>query len=306
MTKADKRAKKRENQAKARAAYAAARRRQSRVSNVKRLGGIIITIAVIAGVFLLFTQDDDKTIDTSDSSATTIAPISTTTVALPEGCTDTVPGTQGNGKQYEEAGDAKLDPTMFYTATIATSCGDIIVALDVAASPIGVNNFVFLAREGFYDGLSWHRAVTGFVIQGGDPDGTGSGGPGYSAATETPTDGYVTGDLAWAKGSADAKGTAGSQFFVVTGDPAALNSTKDAEGKYDYGYFGKVISGLENAKTIESLSPGDGPPVLPVYILKVTIAETDTPPTTSASTTTAAPPTTVPATTVPADATTTT
>jgi cyclophilin family peptidyl-prolyl cis-trans isomerase len=165
-----------------------------------------------------------------------------------------------------------VDPAKTYTATIDTSCGPIVVALDAKNSPKGVNNFVFLAREGFYDGLSWHRAVTNFVIQGGDPKGDGTGGPGYSVVTEWPKDAYKTGDLAWAKSGAEPAGSAGSQFFVTTGDPSPLNGTKQGS-QYDYGYFGHVTSGLDNAKKIESLSPGDGAPTTPVYITKVTIKE---------------------------------
>ena len=83
---------------------------------------------------------------------------------------------------------------------------------------------------------------------------------------------YKTGDLAWAKSGAEPAGSAGSQFFVTTGDPAPLNGTKQG-AQYDYGYFGRVTSGLDNAKKIESLSPGDGAPTTPVYITKVTITE---------------------------------
>ena len=285
MSKADKRARKKENQAKARAAAAVAAKRRGRVDGAKRLGWIVLLIVILGGGFVFLTRDDDSTgVDAGDESTT--LPTETTTGTLPEGCSDQVPDQLGNGEQYEEVGDAELDPSKFYTATIETSCGTIVAQLDVADAPKGANNFAFLARDGFFDGLTWHRAVTDFVIQGGDPDATGSGGPGYSVVTELPKGGtYATGDLAWAKSATDPAGTAGSQFFVTTGDPGALNSSC-GDDECDYGYFGRVISGLENAKKIESLSPGDGPPTTTVYILKVTIDESDTPPSTGVTTTT--------------------
>jgi peptidyl-prolyl cis-trans isomerase B (cyclophilin B) len=287
MSKADKRARKKENQAKARAAAQLAAKRQGRLDGIKRLGWIVLVIVILGGGFVFLTRDDDKTeVDAGDESTT--LPIDTTTSApaLPVGCSDEVPEQQGNGQQYEQAGDAKLDSSKFYTAKIETSCGTIVAQLDVANAPKGVNNFVFLAREGFFDGLTWHRAVTNFVIQGGDPDATGSGGPGYSVVTELPNDAtYATGDLAWAKSNTDPAGSAGSQFFVTTGDPGALNSSC-ADGECDYGYFGRVIAGLDNAQKIESLSPGDGPPTTTVYILEVTIEESTTPPATDPTTST--------------------
>ncbi len=171
-----------------------------------------------------------------------------------------------------------IDTTKTYTATFLTTCGTFTVALDAKSAPKGVNNFVFLARQGFYDGLTWHRVVPNFVIQGGDPAGDGTGGPGYSVVTETPANGYQDGDLAWAKTSTEAPGTAGSQFFVVTGDVSPLDSTKQVTNghtTYDYGVFGRITSGFAVAKKIESFAPssGDGPPTQPMYIFRVTITE---------------------------------
>jgi cyclophilin family peptidyl-prolyl cis-trans isomerase len=168
-----------------------------------------------------------------------------------------------------------IDPAKTYTATISTSCGDIVVALDAKNAPKGVNNFVSLARQGFYDGLTFHRAVKDFVIQGGDPKGDGSGGPGYdNVVTELPKDGYPLGTLAYAKTGAAAAGSAGSQFFVVTSDhPASLEQKQN--GEYQYGVFGHVTSGIAVAKKMEGFAPaaGDGPPSRPLYIFKVTITE---------------------------------
>jgi cyclophilin family peptidyl-prolyl cis-trans isomerase len=169
-------------------------------------------------------------------------------------------------KTYARPGDAHLDATKHYRAALATTCGSIVVALDVAHAPKGANNFAFLAESHFYDGLSFHRAVRDFVIQGGDPKGDGTGGPGYTVPTEVPTS-YKLGDIAWAKTAVDPDGTAGSQFFIVTG---AQGTSLPAQ----YGDFGTVVAGFAVAKRIESESPGDGPPVVPVYIRSVTITST--------------------------------
>jgi cyclophilin family peptidyl-prolyl cis-trans isomerase len=277
MAKADRRARKRQNQALAAQQRRALEQRQRRNKMIQR--GIIVVVAivvVVAAVSIFGGGDKSKA---KPRATTTIAPATTpSTAALPAGCVATVPKTHGNGKTYKSAPAMTIDPAKTYTAVISTSCGPITVALDAKDSPKGVNNFVFLAQQGFYNGLTWHRAVNNFVIQGGDPKGDGTGGPGYSVVTEVPKRPYQTGDLAWAKAGNEPSGAAGSQFFVTTGDPSALNSTKDAKGGYSYGYFGHVTAGLDNAKKIESLNPaasgGDGPPTHPVYILSITIKAT--------------------------------
>ncbi len=140
-----------------------------------------------------------------------------------------------------------------YSATIATEWGDIEIRLDPQAAPTTVNSFVFLATQGYFDGLTFHRVVPGFVIQGGDPTGTGTGGPGYVIPDELPdAPGYEPGAVAMANAGAD---TGGSQFFIVTGDGAA--GLPNA-----YSRFGTVTDGLEAAQEIAaladpSLDPGD-------------------------------------------------
>ena len=163
-----------------------------------------------------------------------------------------------------------IDRAATYVATLETSCGDIVVALDPRRAPAAVNNFVFLAREGFYDGLTFHRVVAGFVIQGGDPEGTGQGGPGYAFEDELPVDGYPPGTVAMANAGPD---TNGSQFFIVTGDASALPNA--------YTRFGRVTRGLDVARRIESFAdpaadpadPGSQAPTETLYLDRVTIAE---------------------------------
>ncbi len=132
------------------------------------------------------------------------------------------PTAQAEPQQFTQA-DQVIDPTKTYTATITTSCGDVTIALDAAKAPKTVNNFVFLARKGFYDGTPIHRIVPGLVVQAGDPTGEGSGGPGYTFADENLDAGYSLGTVGMANsGPGDNNaGTNGSQFFIVTSDDGA-------------------------------------------------------------------------------------
>ena len=158
-----------------------------------------------------------------------------------------------------------------YAATIETRFGDIEIDLDADAAPATVNSFVFLAQQGFFDGGQFHRTVPDYVIQGGDPTGTGTGGPGYTIPDELPAEpGYATGAVAMANAGPD---TGGSQFFIVTGDASALTNA--------YTQFGTVTSGLDAAQRIEaladrSLDPGDPAsqrPTEPAVIESVTVTE---------------------------------
>ncbi|MGH2976038.1 MAG: peptidylprolyl isomerase, partial [Solirubrobacterales bacterium] len=120
---------------------------------------------------------------------------------------------------------------------VETSCGTFEIALDASRAPKTVNSFVYLSDEGFYDGLAFHRIAPGFVIQGGDPLGTGLGGPGYSVTEKPPSSlAYTKGTVAMAKSSADPPGRSGSQFFVVTAADAGLPPEYALLGKVDEGY----------------------------------------------------------------------
>jgi cyclophilin family peptidyl-prolyl cis-trans isomerase len=192
-------------------------------------------------------------------------------------CDDRKPETNTKRPTFDKPPGMTVDPTKRYTATLDTSCGKITADLDVKTAPKTVNNFVFLARKGFYDGLTWHRVAKDFVIQGGDPKGTGSGGPGYQFGDELPSDGYKLGSLAMANSGPD---TNGSQFFIVTGsNGTALPNGQVTEGLEDnYSRFGQVTEGLEVAQKMESYAPDvqgrqDGPPIRPLYIFKVEITE---------------------------------
>jgi peptidyl-prolyl cis-trans isomerase B (cyclophilin B) len=147
-------------------------------------------------------------------------------------------------KKYAAPPAMTIDPAKSYTATMETSAGTLVLDLFAADAPMTVNNFVFLAREGFYDGTTFHRVIPDFMAQGGDPTGTGSGGPGYSFEDEFKSGrGFdKVGLLAMAnRGPA----TNGSQFFITTSTPTYLN------GKHTI--FGEVIAGYDVAVTISMM-----------------------------------------------------
>ena len=142
-------------------------------------------------------------------------------------------------RHYSKA-EQVTDPKQRYTATITTERGDIDIALDGTRAPKSVNNFVFLARDGFYDGLTFHRVVDDFVIQGGCPEGSGRGGPGYRFDDEPVQGEYTAGAVAMANSGPN---TNGSQFFICTVD----DRHKLAKS---YNLFGQVVKGMDVVTTI--------------------------------------------------------
>jgi cyclophilin family peptidyl-prolyl cis-trans isomerase len=153
------------------------------------------------------------------------------------------------------------------TAVVATSCGTFEIALDTQRAPKTANSFAYLSEEGFYDGLTFHRIVPEFVIQGGDPEGTGSGGPGYTVVEKPPANlAYTKGTVAMAKSSAEPPGSSGSQFYVVTGADAGLPP--------EYALVGKVSEGMDVVERIGKLGTPESPtgePKQTVLIESVTI-----------------------------------
>jgi cyclophilin family peptidyl-prolyl cis-trans isomerase len=154
-----------------------------------------------------------------------------------------------------------------YALTFVTNCGDFTVTLDTESAPETAASLVSLARSGFFDDTTMHRILPGFVIQGGDPTGTGTGGPGYQTVDAPPADAaYTRGVVAMAKTAAEAPGTAGSQFFVVTGDDVGLPP--------EYAIVGEVTSGLDVVDTIGTLGdPATELPTEPVVVSSVTVTE---------------------------------
>ena len=157
-----------------------------------------------------------------------------------------------------------IDADKTYTAEMVTSHGTMTIALDPVQAPKTVNNFVFLARYHYFDGLGFHRVVPGFVLQGGCPEGSGRGGPGYRFEDELPKPGrYELGSLAMANAGPN---TNGSQFFIISG-PSGVRLPPQ------YSLFGKVVNGMDTVERIDGLGRGDGPPSEPVTIESVKITE---------------------------------
>jgi cyclophilin family peptidyl-prolyl cis-trans isomerase len=181
-----------------------------------------------------------------ESSTTTVAPATTIVPVTVPGASPCAP-LDGSGEritQFASAPPQCLDPKASYSAVIITKQGEIRIVLNARDTPIAVNAFVFLARHKFYDGLTFHRIVPGFIVQGGDPQANGSGGPGFTFADELPAvAGYPLGSVAMANSG---PGTNGSQFFLVSGDlglqlPPAFT------------LFGRVNRGVDAVKAIDAL-----------------------------------------------------
>ena len=167
-------------------------------------------------------------------------------------------------KQYPAPPAMKIDPNKTYTATIETTAGTMTAELWPKIAPQTVNSFVFLAREGFYDGVIFHRVIPGFMIQGGDPTGTGTGGPGYRLKAEFNDTKHDRGILSMAR--TQDPNSAGSQFFVMHGRSPHLDN--------QYTAFGKVTQGLEIVDKIATAPTGaNDRPRDPTKITKVTIEE---------------------------------
>jgi peptidyl-prolyl cis-trans isomerase B (cyclophilin B) len=219
------------------------------------------TIALLAGALLLpgCGSDDDK--DSAGSKPATTS----TTAPVRAGCKAVkAPPAKSDGGQSKPK--SALAAGKAYEIVFTTTCGSFTVRLDPKQAPNAGASMAALARSGFYDGTVFHRVVPGFVIQGGDPTGTGAGSPGYTTRDKPAADSsYVSGVVAMAKGGTEPPGAAGSQFFVVTGADAGLPP--------DYAIVGKVVKGMATAKRIEALGVGDGPPKRPVILEKATLVE---------------------------------
>lgn len=164
-----------------------------------------------------------------------------------------------------------LDPSKHYIVSLSTNCGKIEIALDVAQAPKTSASFAYLVQRGFYNDLTFHRIVSGFVIQGGDPAGNGSGGPGYTVVEKPPANTqYTRGLVAMAKTVTDPPGTSGSQFFIVTGANAGLPA--------QYAILGQVVGGQNTVQAISKVATKVGPdgedstPSIPIVINKATLS----------------------------------
>ena len=172
-------------------------------------------------------------------------------------------------RTYSAAPALTIDPAKTYVATVDTTEGTFEMRLDVDHAPVTVNSFVFLAQHRFYNGLLFHRVIKDFVAQGGDPNGDGSGGPGYKLPDEPPANGYTQYSVAMANSGS---GTSGSQFFVVTTPGGA---TQLGGPPYKYSTLGVVTSGFDTIAKLDSLGAASGAtsdaPIKKIKIKKITI-----------------------------------
>ena len=180
---------------------------------------------------------------------------------------DLIPNPDGSSEKrqkFDSFPPMVIDTAKSYTATMVTSHGTMEILLDAAAAPLTVNNFVYLSRFHYYDGIVLHRIIPGFVLQGGDPTGTGAGGPGYRFADELPKPGrYQIGSFAMANAGPN---TNGSQFFIISGPSGEALPPL-------YSLFGQVVKGLDVVAAIDKVGTGSGRPTETVTIESVTITE---------------------------------
>ena len=232
---------------------------------MRRLTPLILVALVAAGCG---SSSSSNTASIPSGSPTTQAGAAATTPSSSSsGCKEvSKPAAKKNGGQTKPT--QKLDKSKTYTVTVQTNCGTFAFTLDVKDSPNTTAAFAGLVKKGFYDGLIFHRIVPGFVIQGGDPTGTGQGGPGFSTVDAPPRSAkYTAGVVAMAKTQTEKAGTSGSQFFVVTADDAQLPP--------DYALLGKVTKGMDVVQKIGQLGdPADqtGTPTQTVVMQKVTVS----------------------------------
>src|SRR4051794_10275358 len=204
------------------------------------------------------------------SKKTTGAASGTSSAAEQTGCQKVAnPGPKKEPTLRKPSGS--LDASKTWTVTFVTNCGSFVVQLDADTAPKTSESVAYLVRKGFYNGVTFHRIADGFVIQGGDPRGDGTGGPGYKVRERPPGNTkYVRGVVAMAKAGNEPPGTSGSQFFVVTGENIGLPS--------DYALAGKVVKGMDTVDKIAAVphdasnGPGDGKPSEPVVISKATLS----------------------------------
>lgn len=223
--------------------------------------GAVILMLIVAIGAVVRNRGQASATPTSTSTPGVSTPASTPEASTPVGTPKASgkmpegPGERNN--MYSNPPEMQIDPGEAYVATISTEKGDIVVELDAGAAPQTVNNFVFLARQGFYDGLTFHRVEPSFVIQGGDPLGDGTGGPGYTVPAEIGLK-HVEGAIAMARKGDQVnpeRASSGSQFYIT------LAETPHLDGAYTV--FGRVSEGMD---VVRSIVKGD-------LIENVTIAQ---------------------------------
>ena len=237
----------------------------------RRVITAVVVLALFAGVVGLITVansgDDETDVSTTATTAGEQPESTTTAPDAKPAVAPTCPPADGSAEQHQNFTgpfEGCIDPAKTYRAVVETDVGAFTIELDDEQAPKTVDNFVSLARHHYYDGIVFHRVIPGFVVQGGDPTGTGSGGPGYDFEDELPGPGeYELGSVAMANSGPD---TNGSQFFIVTGD-------QGVQLPPSYSLFGKVTEGMDVVEKIEADGTEGGTPTVTHKIVKVTISE---------------------------------
>jgi peptidyl-prolyl cis-trans isomerase B (cyclophilin B) len=246
----------------------------------------LVTAAAVA-LILASCGSSSSTTSAETSGATVVAPETETTPAGASGASAATqpasaavqtPGCRHVSTPPSRAGEqaskatARLDPAHSYTVRLATNCGAIVIQLAVSQAPKTTASFAHLVQTGYYNGLTFHRVVPGFVIQGGDPNGDGSGGPSWQLVEPPPASlRYTRGVVAMAKGPTAPSGTSGSQFFIVTGSNTNLPPV--------YALVGHVVSGEKAVDAISRVpteAPAEGgaasKPRVPIVIERATLS----------------------------------
>jgi cyclophilin family peptidyl-prolyl cis-trans isomerase len=237
---------------------------------MKKAFAVAVGSLFFIGIVLVFFSTENKPDLPQKATQTSSPPPTKELTSKVEGSSSAKEGTNQSPKenkmpkQYAAYPQMVIDQNKTYTATLQTSKGQIVLELFAKEAPKTVNNFVFLARDGFYDGTTFHRIIKGFMIQGGDPLGNGTGGPGYKFDDEPVTKNYDRGALAMANAGPN---TNGSQFFIMHQNYAPPK---------DYTIFGQVTKGLEVVDQIAETpvaGPENSTPTETVTISKITIEE---------------------------------
>src|SRR5579884_2359292 len=263
-----KRQRKREGRQLRQAQLAAARRRSKRIRQGILGGVVVVLVGVLAAVFG-FSHDSTKVKAAGTSTTTTtLAPAAAQAAAAAADAKPGCPKLDGSSAKtttWTSPPPMCIAPGATYVAHVTTDVGSFDITLASQLAPKTANNFVFLSLYHFYDGIVFHRVIPGFVVQGGDPTGTGTGGPGYKFADELPPAGaYKIGSVAMANSGPN---TNGSQFFIITGQ-------QGVQLPPSYSLFGQVTTGMDVVKKIEADGAASGTPKVEHHMVKVTISVT--------------------------------
>lgn len=246
-----------------------AERSRARYGNGMRFRSVVVSLVCASALFASCSKSEVSSETVVSESAIPVetigqeAPDEPVPAATPLPCPNP-DGSSPQTKQFPAPPDMCIDPAKTYVVTIETNKGTMSFEMLPSKAPKAVNSFVYLARYHYFDGIGFHRVVPDFVLQGGDPTGSGAGGPGYAFGDELPGPGeYKFGSLAMANAGPN---TNGSQFFVISGPNGETLSP-------NYSLFGQLKEGEETVRAIAALAVSDGPPSEPVTMTKVTVTE---------------------------------